>query len=306
MHSLLPTTPAPAVPNTPTCPVCRSLAVDAFVARGCQEGARGPRFHCCPKCGLRFQEADAGEDGSIYVRVEVAREEQGHGGGPSLVLDGDALRLLSQFAPGRRLLDVGSGDGRFLQSATEKGFTASGTDVSAELAEMARNRSGCPVHVGTLPELRLPSNSIDAVNLDLVLMYVPEPAPLLREVARILAPGGVCRIRECFADSLNARMQRSHWWFYCDSTLRVYTRRALGCLAEQAGLSPQHWYAGTEVSLQTWSRYAARKKRRSQVVQLAQYAMKRASLFGMPVAGDGTCYLRKDSATTNSNATLPA
>ena len=226
------------------------------------------------------------------MEVEVAREEQGHGGGPSLVLDADALRLLRQFAPGRRLLDVGSGDGRFLQSAVREGFTAAGTDISPQLAETARHRSGCPVHVGALPDLQLPSASFDVVNLDLVLMYVPDPVPLLCEVTRLLVPGGVCRIRECFGDSLNARLQRDRWWFYCDTTLRVYSRRSIRCLAKQAGLTPLHWFAGTEVSLDTWSRYAARKKHH-RFRKLVQFGLKRASLFGVPVAGDGTCYLRK-------------
>jgi SAM-dependent methyltransferase len=256
-------------------------------------GGSGTRFHQCGTCGLRFQQARPNEDGSIYQDVEVTREERGERGGPSLVLDRDALQHLRRYAPGRRLLDVGSGDGRFLQAAAATGFTATGTDVCPELAAMARERSGCEVLLGALPHLGLPGSSFDVINLDLVLMYVPDPVPLLVEVARLLAPGGVCRIRECFGDSLNARMQRERWWFYCDSTLRVYTRRSIRYLARQAGLEPLRWYAGTEVSLATWSAYAARKQKQSRGQQLLQFALKRGSLCGIPVAGDGTCYLRK-------------
>lgn len=293
MRATSPTRQAPDSSSRPACPVCNSPAATSFVACGRHLGGREPRFHCCAHCGLRFQETHPDEDGSIYVKVEVAQEEQGRGGGPSLVLDADALRLISRFAPGLRLLDVGSGDGRFLQSAAATGFTAVGTDISPELAEIARQRSGCEVHVGALEDLRLPGSSFDAVNLDLVLMYVPNPVALLQEVARILAIGGICRIRECFGDSLNARIQRDRWWFYCDSTLRVYTRRAICRLAEQSGLAPRYWYAGTEVSLETWSRYAARKKNHSALRQLGQFGLKRATFCGIPLAGDGTCYLRK-------------
>lgn len=287
------TSPDDGAPAGKACPVCRTPATSTFTARGVHPGGSGVRFHCCPTCGLRFQEVSPEEDGSIYTQVEVAREERGQGGGPSLVLDRDALEHLRRLAPGPRLLDVGSGDGRFLQAAVAGGFTATGTDISPELATQAQARSGCEVRVGVLPELRLPGDSFDAVNLDLVLMYVPEPVPLVQEVSRLLSPGGICRVRECFADSLNARMQRDRWWFYCDSTLRVYTRRSLECLARQAKLRPLRWYAGTEVSLATWSAYAVRKKNRSLGKQLLQFVLKHGSLGGIPLAGDGTCYLQK-------------
>jgi SAM-dependent methyltransferase len=260
-------------------------------------------FHACRRCGLRFQEAAPDEDGSIYADVEVAREEECGAAGPCLVLDADTLRCLRDLAPGPRLLDVGSGDGRFLRSARDAGFEPEGVDISPALAEVARDRSDCRVHVGALADLALPAESFDAVNLDLVLMYVPDTGAMLREVARLLRPGGVCRIREYFADSLNARAQRERWWFYCESTLRAFTRRSLHLAAADAGMETARWYPGTEVSLETWRRYAARKSARGAAVQQLQYWAKRAAVLGVPVAGDCTCYLRKPAGTQQRHAT---
>lgn len=288
-------TPASA-PEGLFCPLCGSAPRHSFLAE------HGTLFHTCRTCGLRFQEAAPDEDGSIYADLEVAREEERGAAGPCLVLDADALRCLRALAPGPRLLDVGSGDGRFLQSARNAGFAAEGVDIARELADIARGRSGCRVHVGALTDLTLPAESFDAVNLDLVLMYVPEPGAMLREVARLLRPGGVCRIREYFADSLNARAQRERWWFYCESTLRAFTRRSLQWAASEAGLETARWYPGTEVSLETWRRYAARKNARGPAAQRLQYWAKRAAVLGIPVAGDCTCYLRKPAGTRKRHA----
>lgn len=284
------------------CPVCGSSPGHSFRA------GHGTLFHTCRTCGLRFQEAAPDEDGSIYADLEVAREEQCGAAGPCLVLDADALRCLRDLAPGLRLLDVGSGDGRFLQSARDAGFDPEGVDISPALADVARGRSGCRVHVGALADLALPAASFDAVNLDLVLMYVPDTGAMLREVSRLLRPGGVCRIREYFADSLNARAQRERWWLYCESTLRAFTRKSLKRAASNAGLETARWYPGTEVSLVTWRRYAARKSAWGAAVQQLQYWAKRAAVLGVPVAGDCTCYLRKPPGTQKRHATgnIPA
>jgi len=289
--------PTTSTPRTFGCPVCGSTPGGSFTA------AHGTLFHSCRTCGLRYQEAAADEDGSIYANVEVAREEESGAAGPCLVLDADALRCLRELAPGSRLLDVGSGDGRFLASATAAGFDAEGVDISPVLAEVARARSGCRVHAGALADLVLPAASFDAVNLDLVLMYVPDPGAMLREVTRLLRPGGVCRVREYFADSLNARAQRERWWFYCESTLRAFTRRSLHRAASDAGLGPARWYPGTEVSLETWRRYADRKGAQGAAVQQLQFWAKRAAVLGVPVAGDCTCYLRKATGTQQRHAT---
>lgn len=276
----------------PCCPVCRTRPRRSFLA-GHGPADRRVRFHACGRCGLRYQEASPNEDGSIYAEVEVAREERFGAAGPALVLDDDALRCFRELAPGPRLLDVGSGDGRFLQAAAARGFLTEGVDISPTLARAAEARSGCRVHVGALVDLRLPAAAFDAVNLDLVLMYVPDPPGMLREVARLLRPGGVCRVREYFADSLNARARRERWWFYCESTLRAFTRRSLARAAAEAGLEWARWYPGTEVSPGTWCGYSARKGMRSGVAQRVKYWAKRAAVLGVPLAGDCTGYFRK-------------
>jgi SAM-dependent methyltransferase len=66
--------------------------------------------------------------------------------------------------------------------------------VSIEpLPEGARGiaRMGAEVFCGTLEDLALPSGSIPAVGLFDVVEHLPEPAPLLSEVARVLSSEGL-------------------------------------------------------------------------------------------------------------------
>jgi 2-polyprenyl-3-methyl-5-hydroxy-6-metoxy-1,4-benzoquinol methylase len=51
------------------------------------------------------------------------------------------------------------------------------------------------VHVGGLEDAHLESGSKDVVFMGDVLEHVPDPAATLREVARILAPGGALALR---------------------------------------------------------------------------------------------------------------
>src|SRR5207253_2472600 len=137
--------------------------------------------------------------------------------------DGDVIRTFARLLPGRRLLDVGSGDGWFLAAARDADFDCTGTDVSERLAELARRRSGAPVLVGELGDLDLAPESFDLVNLDAVLMYVADPRSLLRHIARLLRPGGICRIREFDADSLAARVKGKSYWMYAPTHVSVWT-----------------------------------------------------------------------------------
>ncbi|MCE3244945.1 MAG: hypothetical protein K0S72_1068 [Arthrobacter sp.] len=285
------------------CPVCRALSSHSFLSRAAtaaRDPARGAvRFFRCGGCGLRFQDLDATEDGSIYAEVEFPREGAGAKKPPQRVTAAWALfdaAILGRFetlTPGRRLLDIGSGDGRFLAAAARRGFDATGVDVSPIMAAMAQAAAGVPVLSGSLPDLALPAQSFDVVNLDLVLMYVPEPVPLLQEVTRLLAPGGICRIREFFGDSLLPRLSRDRWWFFADTTLRVYTRPAVRTLAERSGLRIEQTVAGTEMSFASYRTRMFQKSPRQGQLSPATYCVKKLRLGGTPLVADCAYYLRK-------------
>jgi SAM-dependent methyltransferase len=110
------------------------------------------------------------------------------------------LDRVKRLAPdGGRLLDVGTGQGDFITTATAY-FDAEGTEISTEGARMARERHDVFVHQGDLLELSLPSGRYDVITLWHVLEHVARPRDLVAECRRLLTPAGITVIAVPNAD----------------------------------------------------------------------------------------------------------
>ena len=105
----------------------------------------------------------------------------------------DAIeRRLDSAAP--RFLEVGCGLGYGIEEAVRRGWTASGQDVSRFFCEQVAGRLGVSVFLGQLEDAGYAESSFDAVYIDSVIEHVPQPMNMLREVHRILTPGGVAHL----------------------------------------------------------------------------------------------------------------
>lgn len=93
-----------------------------------------------------------------------------------------------------RILDLGVGDGAMLErlAALPHRFDFTGIDISAAMLDQARRRVPLRTIRASATEagLHLRDETFDLVLAHFILAYVP-PAPLLRQAARLLAPGGV-------------------------------------------------------------------------------------------------------------------
>jgi 2-polyprenyl-3-methyl-5-hydroxy-6-metoxy-1,4-benzoquinol methylase len=88
-------------------------------------------------------------------------------------------------------LDVGCALGSMLQEAKAAGWNSSGVETSEFAAQYAAKHTGCKVFPGTLQEAQLQSAFFDVITLMDVIEHVSDPLPLVSEMYRILAPGGV-------------------------------------------------------------------------------------------------------------------
>ena len=105
----------------------------------------------------------------------------------------DRLHDLLGIGDGCRLLDLGCGSGLAVQLAARRGAQVAGLDSSPALVELARERTpGGDLRVGDIAQ-QLPWDdaAFDAVTLTNTLFFSSDPDGTLREVARVLAPGGI-------------------------------------------------------------------------------------------------------------------
>jgi SAM-dependent methyltransferase len=114
-------------------------------------------------------------------------------GGPEVALYERALDWVDAHGSARpkRLLDVGSGSGLFLELARKRGWSVEGIEISERLSARARERFGVPVRSGDFTTLALEPKAYDVVTMWDLLEHVLDPIATLAKVRESLAPGGL-------------------------------------------------------------------------------------------------------------------
>ena len=90
------------------------------------------------------------------------------------------------------VLDLGTGEGQIARALVRDGAAVVGLEPTAAQLAVARERAGGPSYVrGVAEQLPLADASFDAVLACLVFEHLPDHRGPIREVARVLRPGGI-------------------------------------------------------------------------------------------------------------------
>jgi demethylmenaquinone methyltransferase/2-methoxy-6-polyprenyl-1,4-benzoquinol methylase len=95
--------------------------------------------------------------------------------------------------PGATVLDVATGTGAVARELlAQKGCTVVGLDQSPQMLAEARRRLPADVKLveGHAEQLPFPDAAFDALTFTYLLRYVEDPGAVLRELARVVRPGG--------------------------------------------------------------------------------------------------------------------
>ena len=222
-----------------TCPVCGSRSLrrwrrlDGWMLRRCRE------------CELIFvsprptpAELDAMYSREYFETFDMA-EPADEGG---IAKQSERVHIVQQFKPAGRLLDVGCGNGYFLEAARRAGFEVRGLDVSDWATRYCRNAFGIDAATCDVRAADFPEGAFDVVTLWHNLEHQRYPVNTLQRVAGWLAPDGVVVLRVPNIRGFDAVSLRTRWHglslpyhlvHFTPDTLREALRRA--------GLKPVWW-----------------------------------------------------------------
>ncbi len=99
-----------------------------------------------------------------------------------------------------RVLDIGTGTGRLIEVLSPQADEVIGVDASSAMLALARDRiarrrlGNSSVRLGDMYRLPFSDRKFDAVTVQMVLHYAEDPAAVVQEAARMLAPKGTLAV----------------------------------------------------------------------------------------------------------------
>jgi 2-polyprenyl-3-methyl-5-hydroxy-6-metoxy-1,4-benzoquinol methylase len=215
--------------RTIDCPLCGSPDHRPLFVK------RGYTFVRCGACRLVFanpqvDEARAieryGSSESADLWAEVLLSER------QLELDRPKFEAIAEelepFRGDARLLDVGCSIGLFLDVARARGFDGVGIEFGERALQHARGELGLEVLDVPLADAGFADASFDVVTVLSVLEHTNDPRAMLRDVARVLKPGGALYVIVPNLESLACRVLheraatfdgRNHLVYFAPATL---------------------------------------------------------------------------------------
>lgn len=119
----------------------------------------------------------------------------------------ETLRTIERTLGRRgRYLDVACGLGENLWAARELGWEYEGVDASSAYLAWGEKHLGVRGRLGTLEEIKFPDDHFDAVTMNAIIEHLYDPYTTMREVWRVLKPGGLVWFNAPNEDALYQRV----------------------------------------------------------------------------------------------------
>lgn len=227
----------PEAPSRP-CPACHS-------AGGRLRFAVGPfRVVQCLHCSLVYLQ-NPPPDGTLYEEYHSSEEPDPVDYRPDsprpdlrelYAINTRRVETLYGFLSQGKLLDVGCGRGYFLKLAGERGYDATGIDLSEAAVRYARQKLGVNASRMDAHELARTGSRYDLITAWHVLEHFEDPVQMLGTLRELLNKGGLLFLEVPNLQSLKFILARDKWQggnhpryhrtFFTASTLRAMLRQA--------------------------------------------------------------------------------
>lgn len=155
------------------------------------------------------------------------------------------LKWLNKYTKKGRLLDVGCAAGFFLNVAKKAKWDAQGVEPNKWLANHGKENYGLKVFAGTLEDAEFKDEEFEVITLWDVIEHMPDPNGSLKEINRIMKPGGTLVVSTPDYSSIFAKIFGRKWWFLLSHHLFYFTPRTMKMMLEQNGFKVKvkklHW-----------------------------------------------------------------
>jgi len=186
------------------CPICQNVYHKVLDFGGYKHQGQFHDLIKCLKCDFMFLHPKPSQDllKKLYNNSEYFTKDCS-GGGEVAYEDSfkqnkkryqEIISRLKKYKKGGLLLEVGCAGGHFLELAKDFGYKVEGIEISSNIAELAKEKLGLNIIVGTIEDIKLPSQKYDIVYLGDVLEHIYNLDSFLKEIFRILKPFGLLYI----------------------------------------------------------------------------------------------------------------
>jgi len=229
----------------PNCPICTSTRIKKIVRKNRYGIAR------CSDCHIVFTNPrpTIDEISSVYGESYMANLNS-----VKPILDRicrKRLLFVEKFLTNGRLLDVGSGNGYFLNQARIHGWEVSGTEISEYSINYCKEEFGIHVERGEVFEANYSSDLFDIITMWHTLEHVKNPLDYLKEFNRILKSDGLAFILVPNANFLLNYLKGWSWIAKSEVREHLYffTTETLISLLEEANFKIIHQSIGNIESI---------------------------------------------------------
>jgi 2-polyprenyl-3-methyl-5-hydroxy-6-metoxy-1,4-benzoquinol methylase len=154
------------------------------------------------------------------------------------------------FVENGRALDIGCGQGAFLNLLKINGWSVAGVDLSEAAAETAKRNFDIDVFVGDLEDAAFTPQSFDYIRMNHSIEHLPDPVRTLRAAALLLKPDGKMYIETPNSEAYGLKKMGEFWmpletprhlFLFCPGTLKTVLQM-VGLRAEKITTTRQNMY----------------------------------------------------------------
>ena len=170
------------------CTVCKNIGEKKVIGKSCLTKGTVHDILSCPKCGVMYfsplpsvTELSRFYNNSYY---NFDKHKDEHGGRIF-------AKRLNKIAKTGNFLDIGCSTGHFLKGVKDgSGWNVFGTEFSKDAVSYAKEKLDLDVREGDLKNAEFSENNFDYIHMNNVLEHVTDPVSFLKEIYRVLKPGG--------------------------------------------------------------------------------------------------------------------